>query len=102
MRRPEVVWRFSPSSERSRGHTAPIYPNLVRRFGAHRRTAQLDRRNRCGFALAHIERRERFVLLNFRHALPYHFERGGETRREDGGRKRGLYDILDQILVETL
>src|SRR6516165_3285405 len=50
--------------------------------------------------LAHVERRERSLLVYLHHALAHHFEGGGKARREHRRRKRRLDDVRDQKLVE--
>src|SRR6185312_17107878 len=50
--------------------------------------------------LAHVDRRERLLLMNLGQPLAHQFERGGKGRGEDGRRQRRLDHIRDQELVE--
>src|SRR6478752_2800282 len=50
--------------------------------------------------LAHVDRRERLLLMNLGQPLAHQFERGGKGRGEHGRRQRRLDHIRDQELIE--
>src|SRR5262249_16631868 len=81
--------------------TRPIVmasPSLIRTVPGGRRIALPDRCRRL--PLAHVERRERLMLVELGDALAHQLECGRETRREHGRCMRGLDHVLDQEVVE--
>src|SRR5262245_3488987 len=52
------------------------------------------------YALAHVDRRERPLLVNLHQSLAHELERRGEARREHRRRERRLDHERDQIFVE--